>query len=261
VTGYRDDGLPAPTPLGASFVAVYAGQSARARVVRASLFFVATLQSLGLLLLLRGVIDDSRVAEKQQIVAGAVVLVIAFVALNLLAQRFGQLRAGGGLDYYAALPVRPAAVVLGTAASYASFAVPGTVVVAVVGALLYGLPLGQLWLLLPVVAVGGAALAGLGAALGLLAPRPELATMCGQLGMSLVLFLGLVRAERMPVVLRGVRAVLPSTYAVDALAQGFGANPSYGRVAADLAVCAAAGVLALGVATVAFRRAVAQSAR
>ena len=250
--------VPRPTAFGASFVAVYAGQAARAKVVRASLFFVATLQSVGLLVLLRGVVDDDDVAEKQQIVAGAVVLVIAFVALNLLAQRFGHLRAGDGLDYYAALPVRPAAVVLGTAASYASFAVPGTVVVAVVGALLYGLPLSALWLLAPVVVVGGAALAGIGASLGLLAPRAELATICGQLGMSLVLFLGLVRAERMPWVLRGVRAVLPSTYAADALAQGFAADPSYGRVAADLAVCAASGLAALLVATLAFRRAVAR---
>ncbi|HVF19033.1 MAG TPA: ABC transporter permease [Mycobacteriales bacterium] len=247
-----------PTPLLASLAAVYAGQTARARVVRASLFFVATLQSLGLLVLLRGVVDDDRLPEKQQIVAGAVVLVVAFVALNLLAQRFGRLRADGGLDYYAALPVRPVAVVLGTAASYASFAVPGTVVVALVGVVLYDLPVVHLWLLVPVVALAGAALAGLGALIGLAAPRAEIATMSGQLGMSLVLFLSLVRAERMPVVIRAVRAVLPSTYAADALAQGLAADPSYGRIAADLAVCAVAAVVALTAATAVFRRAVAR---
>ena len=240
----------------ATFAAVYAGQVARARVVRASLFFVATLQSLGLVVLLRGVVDDERVAEKQQVVAGSVVLVIAFVALNLLAQRFGQLRAGHGLDYYAALPVRPAAVVLGIAASYASFTVPGTVIVAVVGALLYGLPLAHLWVLVPVVVLGGAALSGLGAAIGLSARRPELATVCGQLGMSVVLFLGLVRAERMPAVLRGVRAVLPSTYAADALAQALRTDPAYREVWLDLLICGVSGVAALVLATVAYRRAV-----
>jgi ABC-2 type transport system permease protein len=68
------------------------------------------------------------------VVAGSSVLVVAFVALNLLAQYFGQLRASGGLDHYATLPVPPAAVVLGAAGAYASFTVPGTVATAAVGA-------------------------------------------------------------------------------------------------------------------------------
>ena len=251
-------GEPRGTSFGAAFAAVYAGQVARARVTRASLFFVATLQSLGLVLLLRGVVDDGRIAEKQHIVAGSVVLVVAFVSLNLLAQRVGLLKATGGLDYYAALPVPPAAVVLAIAASYASFAVPGTVVVAVTGALLYGLPLSHLWLLVPVVALVSAALAGIGASIGLLAGRAELATVCGQLGMTLVLFLGLIRAERLPAPLRAVRALMPSSYGVDALAEGFARRPSYGDVAVDLLVCAASAVLALLAATAAYRRATAR---
>lgn len=251
-------GEPRGTSFAAAFVAVYAGQVARARVARASLFFVATLQSLGLVLLLRGVVDDGRIAEKQHIVAGSVVLVVAFVSLNLLAQRIGLLKATGGLDYYAALPVPPVAVVLGVAASYASFAVPGTIVVAVVGALLYGLPLAQLWLLLPVVALVSAALAGIGAAIGLLAPRAELATVCGQLGMTLVLFLGLIRAQRLPAPLRALRALMPSSYGVDALAEAFARRPSYGDVVGDLLVCAVSAVLALALATAAYRRAVAR---
>lgn len=244
------------TPWGAAFAAVYAGQLARARVARAPLLFVATLQSLGLLVLLRGVVDERRLAEKQQIVAGAVVLVIAFVALNLLAQRFGALRGNGGLDYYAALPVAPSAVVLGTAAGYATFTVPGTLIVAVAGALLYDLPLGGLWLLAPVVIFGGAALAGLGAAIGLAAPRPEVATVAGQLGMTLVLFLGLVREARMPVPLRVVRAVVPSTYATDALRAAFRAPLDGAAAARGLAVCAAVAVVSLALAGAAYRRAV-----
>ena len=247
---------PGATGFGAAFRAVYAGQVSRARTARASLFFVATLQSLGLVLLLRGVVDDGRIAEKQHIVAGSVVLVIAFVALNLLAQRFGLLRATGALDYYAALPVPPAAVVLGIVASYATFAVPGTVVVAVAGSLLYDLPLMHLWVLAPVVVVGGAALAGIGAAVGLAAPRPEMATVFGQLGMTLVLFLGLIRAARMPIPLRVVRAAMPSSYAVDALAEALAVNPSYAAIAADLAICAAAAIAALAVAALSYRRAV-----
>jgi ABC-2 type transport system permease protein len=242
----------------AAVSAVYEGQLARARVARVPLLFVACLQSLGLLVLLRGVVDDQRVSEKQQIVSGAVVLVVAFVALNLLAQRFGHLRAHGGLDYYAALGTPPSAVVLGTAASYATFAVPGTLVTAVAGALLYDLPLAHLWVLAPVAVLGGAALAGVGAALGLLAPKPEIATVAGQLGMTAVLFLGLVRPARMPAPVRPLLALVPSTYAVNALRESFRAAPRWGAFAADLAVCAGVAVVALGVAAWAFRRAVAR---
>lgn len=244
----------APRPL-AALSAVYAGQLARARAARGPLLFVATLQSLGILLLLRGVVDEGSAATSRQVVAGATVLVVAFVALNLLAQRFGQLRADGGLDHYAALPVPPAVVVLGTAASYATFTVPGAVLTAVVGALLYGLPLGSLWVLLLVLPLAGASLAGLGALLGLLAPRPELATVAGQLGMSAVLFLGIIPADRLPGVLQLVRALVPSTYAADALAASFAGPVDLAMLATDLAVCLAVAVGSLALAAVAFRRA------
>src|SRR3954469_20367022 len=139
----------------AAFSAVYAGQIARARVARGPLLFVATLQSLGILLLLRGVVHGDAARTTSAIVAGSTVLVVAFVALNLLAQRFGGLKAAGALDYYAALPIAPSAVVLGTAASYATFTLPGVAVTAVTGSLLYGLPLSQLWVVVPVAVAAG----------------------------------------------------------------------------------------------------------
>ena len=245
---------PAPGPL-AALSAVYAGQVSRARAARAPLLFVATLQSVGILLLLRGVVDEGSRTTNRQVVAGATVLVVAFVALNLLAQRFGMLRGTGALDHYAALPVPAAAVVLGTAASYATFTVPGAVVTAILGSLLYGLPLGHLWVLVLVLPLAGASLAGLGASLGLLAPRPELATVAGQLGMSAILFLGIIPAERLPVVVRVVRVLVPSTYATDALAASY-AGVSVGRLAGDLAICAVVAVLSLALASWALRRAV-----
>ena len=246
---------PAPGPL-AALSAVTSGQLSRGRAARGPLLFVATLQSVGILLLLRGVVDEGSAATSRQVVAGATVLVVAFVALNLLAQRFGMLRGSGALDHYAALPVPGAAVVLGTAASYATFTVPGAVVTAVVGCLLYGLPLTHLWVLLLVLPLAGAALAGVGALLGLLMPRPELATAAGQLGMSAVLFLGIVPAERLPGVLQLLRAVVPSTYASDALAEALRPDPDLAAVLLDLVVCGLVAVAALALASYAFRRAV-----
>ncbi|QNP73239.1 ABC transporter permease [Streptomyces roseirectus] len=236
-----------------SLAAVYRAQLSRARVARIPLLFVATFQSVGILIMMRGVVDGGREAES--VVAGSAVLVVAFVALNLLAQYFGQLRASGGLDHYATLPVPPAAVVLGAAGAYASFTVPGTVVTAVFGCVLFGLPFTHLWILVAVIPLSGAALAGLGAVLGLLAPRPELATVLGQLGMSAALLLGVLPPDRMPDVVLFARDLLPSTYGLEALARTFAERPDWAHVLGDLAVCAGVGVVSLGVATWAYRRA------
>ncbi|CAL9416842.1 ABC transporter permease [Streptomyces sp. enrichment culture] len=236
-----------------SMAAVYRAQLSRARVARIPLLFVATFQSIGILIMMRGVVDGGSQAES--VVAGSAVLVVAFVALNLLAQYFGQLRATGGLDHYATLPVPPAAVVLGAAGAYASFTVPGTFVTAAFGCVLFGLPLTNLWMLLAVVPLAGAALSGLGAALGLLAPRPELATVLGQLGMSAALLLGVLPPERMPGIVLFARDLLPSTYGVEAYARTFSAHPDWALVAVNLAVCAGVGVFSLAVATWAYRRA------
>ncbi|MDX3639133.1 ABC transporter permease [Streptomyces sp. MB09-02B] len=236
-----------------SLCAVYRAQLSRARVARIPLLFVATFQSIGIMILMRGVVDGG--AEAHAVVAGSAVLVVAFVALNLLAQYFGQLRSSGGLDHYATLPVPPAAVVLGAAGAYASFTVPGTVVTAVFGCVLFGLPLTHLWVLAAVIPLAGAALAGLGAALGLLAPRPELATVLGQLGMSAALLLGVLPADRMPGFVQFARDLLPSTYGVEAFARTFGPDPDWAFVLGNLAVCAGVGVVSLAVATWAYRRA------
>ncbi|MFD0355810.1 ABC transporter permease [Streptomyces sp. NPDC127110] len=238
-----------------ALAAVYRAQLSRARVARIPLLFVATFQSVGIMILMRGVVDGGGGSEARAVVAGSSVLVVAFVALNLLAQYFGQLRAGGGLDHYATLPVPPASVVLGAAAAYASFTLPGTLVTAVFGCVLFGLPMGGLWILAAVVPLAGAALAGLGAALGLLAPRQELATLAGQLGMSAALLLGVLPAERMPDPIVWARDLLPSTYGVEAFAETFAEHPDWTAVLLDLGVCAAVGVLSLAVATWAYRRA------
>ncbi|GAA3306365.1 ABC transporter permease [Streptomyces cinereospinus] len=245
--------LAPPARLWPSLAAVYRAQLSRARVARIPLLFVATFQSVGIMIMMRGVVDGG--GEAHFVVAGSSVVVVAFVALNLLAQYFGQLRATGGLDHYATLPVPPAAVVLGAAGAYASFTLPGTLVTAVVGCLLFGLPMGNLWILLAVIPLAGAALSGLGAACGLLAPRPELATLLGQLGMSAALLLGVLPPDRMPQIVRFARDLLPSTYGVDAYARTFAAHPDWARVAGDLAVCAGVGVISLAAATWAYRRA------
>ena len=238
--------------------AVYRLALARGRIARGPLLFVATLQSVGILVLLRGVVRHPDRATGAAVVAGASILVVAFVALNLLAQRFGAMRAGRSLDYFAALPLPVSAVVMGTAASYATFTVPGALATAVVGAAMFGLPFGQLWLVVPAVVASGVALSGVGAAVGLLMPRAELATVAGQLGMTAVLFLGLIPPGHLPLALRGLRQAVPSTYAVDVLAAGLRGSATPGGVLWRVAASLAYGAVTLAIAARAFRRAVAQ---
>ena len=246
------------TPWWSAVAAVYAGQVSRVRVARGPLLFVATLQSLGILALLRGVIRAPDRTTSSAIVAGATVLVVAFVALNLLAQRFGALRAAGALDYYAALPIPTSAVVLGAAASYATFTVPGALVTAIAGAAMFGLPMGQIWLAVPVVACAGVALSGIGALLGLVLPRAELATVAGQLGMTAVMFLGVIPPSHLPVAARAARACVPAALAVDAFAAALRGHIDAGATAWRLGLTLAVGAVALAVAGRAFRRAVAR---
>ena len=106
-----------------------------------------------------------------------------------------------------------------------------------------------------VLALTGAALAGVGALLGLLAPRPELATVAGQLGMSAVLFLDIIPSGRLPELLRIVRAILPGTYGADVLAAGFRHRVSWGSVSLDLLVCLAVAAVSLLAGGWALRRA------
>jgi ABC-2 type transport system permease protein len=240
----------------AAFGAIFTGQMARARAAAIPIFMAATVQSVGLVVLLKGLVDTTNDVTEQSVVAGSSVTVVSFVALNLLAQRYGALRASGALDYFGALPIPASAIVTATAAAWASFTVPGSVLVAVGGAIFYGLPLANVWLIVPVVVAAGISLAGLGALLGLVAPRQEIATVAGQLGMSLVMFLGLVPAHRLPGVIQAVRAIVPSTYAVDAFAESFRSAPRWGVVAVDLGICVGVCALALAASAWAFRRAV-----
>lgn len=243
-------------PLVRAVAAVTSGQLGRVRVARGPLLFVATVQSVGLVVLLRGIVHHHDVTTAASIVAGSTILVVGFVALNLLAQRLGALRATSALDYYAALPIPAAAVVLGMAASYAAFTFPGAVVTAVVGIAVYGLSFANLWLVVPVVVVAGLALSGVGALFGLAMPRPELATIAGQLGMTAVLFLGIIPPSHLPEVVRGVRDVVPGILAVDGFADALRANPDWLGVLARLVITAGYGVVLLAVASRVFRRAV-----
>ena len=218
-------------------------QMARLRTSWRPYLIVSSVMPLGIAVLLRAVIDEQQVSEfGVQIVSGSAVLAIAMTAVVMLAQRVAWLKEHAALDYYQTLPVSRASLVGAVLVSFAVFSLPGTVVVLLLGAALFDLSFAALWTAVPVWALGSFALAGLGVAIGFGAPDEQLAGMYSNLAMMAVLFLGILPGERIPGWLDPVRAVLPSTYAVEALKPGLGGEFSSGQVV-DLLVLAMFGVV------------------
>ncbi|HEX2196779.1 MAG TPA: ABC transporter permease, partial [Actinomycetota bacterium] len=82
----------------------------------------------------------------------------------------------------------------------------------------------------------------LGVAIGFAAPDEQLAGMYSNLAMMAALFLGILPLDRIPEWLGPVRALLPSTYAAEALKPGF-AGGIAGSQAWDLLILAAFGAV------------------
>ncbi len=197
-------------------------QMARIRTAWRPYLIVSSAMPLGIAVLMRAVMEPAQVEEfGEQIVAGSAVLAIAMTAIVMLAQRVAWMKESGALEYYSTVPAGRAPLVAAVLLSFAVFALPGTVIVLTLGALLFDLSLAALWAAVPVWALGSFALAGLGVAIGFAAPDEQLAGMYSNLAMMAALFLGILPLDRIPGWLGPVRAVLPSTYAAEALKPGF----------------------------------------
>lgn len=196
-------------------------QMARLRTAWRPYVIVSSAMPLGIAVLLRAVMEPDQVRDLgAQIVAGSAVLAVSMTAVVMLAQRVAWLKESGALDYYQTLPVGRASVAAAILVSFAIFSLPGTIIVLTLGAALFDLSLAAAPAAVPVWALGSLALAGVGVAIGFAAPDEQLAGMISNLVMMAVLFLGILPDARLPEWLDPVRAVLPSTYAVDALKPG-----------------------------------------
>jgi ABC-2 type transport system permease protein len=225
------------------FQVLFRMQLTRVRTAWRPYLIVSSAMPLGIAVLMRAVMQPSQVDSfGRQIVAGSAILAIAMTAIVMLAQRVASLRETGAIDFYSTLPVSRAAVVASILLSFALFALPGMLIVTSLGAKLFGLSLAALWPALPVWALGSFALAGIGVAIGFGARDEQLSGMYSNLAMMAVLFLGILPASKLPGWLSPLRAVLPSTYAVNALKPGLDGHLSAGQ-GVDLLILALFGAL------------------
>jgi ABC-type transport system involved in cytochrome c biogenesis permease component len=225
------------------FSVLLAMQMARVRTSWRPYLIVSTAMPLGIAVLMRAVMEPAQVREfGPQIVAGSAVLAIAMTAIVMLAQRVAYLQEHGAIDFYATLPVARAAVIGSILISFAVFALPGTLIVLTLGAALFDLSVAALWAAVPVWLFGSFALAGIGTAIGFGAPDEQLAGMYSNLAMMAVLFLGILPSETIPGWMGSVKALLPSTYAVNALKPGLAGDVTAG-MAGSLLILAVFGAL------------------
>lgn len=218
-------------------------QMARVRTAWRPYLIVSSAMPLGIAVLMRAVIEPEQVEEfGLQIVAGSAILAIAMTAIVMLAQRVASLKESGAIDFYSTLPVSRGAVVAAVLLSFAIFALPGMLIVVSLGALMFDLSLAALWAAIPVWALGSFALAGIGVAIGFGAPDEQLAGMYSNLAMMSILFLGILPATKIPGWLGPLKAILPSTYAVEALKPGLNGSVQLSQ-GWDLLILAAFGAL------------------
>lgn len=222
------------------FMVLLQMQLARVRLAWRRYFIVSSAMPLGITVLLR-IRGPAPQDQALQFVAGDVVLAVALSSLTFLAQRVAWMKANRTFDYYNTLPVSTPMLVIAIFVSYVTFALPGMLAIAIVGGLIYGLPLAAsvalLWLV-PTLFLGGAALAGVGVLLGIAGRDEQLAGTYANLAMMTVLFLSVVPTADFPRWIRLALGVLPSTYMVDTLKMSLIGNVSPARLTGDLLACA-----------------------
>lgn len=222
-------------------------QLARVRLAWRRYLIVSSAMPLGITILLR-VRGPAVHSQALQFVAGDVVLAVALSALTFLAQRVAWMKANRAFDYYNTLPISAPLLLLAVFTSYFAFALPGMIAIAVVGGLIFGLPLmpsvDLLWVL-PTLLLGGIALAGLGALIGLGGRDEQLAGTYANLAMMAVLFLGIVPAGDFPAPVQLLLGLLPSTYMVDSLKLGLVGTVHPGASTVDLLACALFATIAM----------------
>ncbi|GAB4329422.1 MAG: ABC transporter permease [Dehalococcoidia bacterium] len=150
---------------------------------------------------------------------GAATNSVVFIGLVSLPQILATAKYHGRLDFMRTLPVSREAYLLAQATAVGIIGLPSIVFAIVVGWWRYGLDLHpdpRLALVIPLAAL---AFAGVGAAIGILVPRMQLANAIAQLMIFYVVFFApvMLPKEQLPDVLQFTARLLPPSYAADGL--------------------------------------------
>ncbi len=179
------------------------------------------LMPLFILFLLGIFAGDSDPATLAYMLTGNIVIGLLFGTLTRIVNRVEFLRFGGGLDFFATLPVQRFLFVLAMVASFSLFSLPSLVITLAVGSLWLELPLVLHPLLILVIPLCTIPLAGIGVILGLLSRSWGEASSWSFVVSLLFSILGpvMIPPDRLPALLIWLGYLSPATYAASALRQ------------------------------------------
>jgi len=197
------------------------------------------------------------VSERQALflTTGTATNTLVTVALVGLPQVLSQSKAQGRLDYLLSLPISRELYLAAQVTYVVITALPGVVFAVVFGAWHYDLSLSVDPLVLVVVPLTMLSLAGVGVAIGLLSPHPNVTNAFSNLAIFYVLLFApiLIPKEQLPALLRHIATVLPTTYAADAMRGALTDLPGT-HLARSMAAMAGFTVVSLAASAISVRR-------
>jgi ABC-2 type transport system permease protein len=183
------------------------------------------------------------------VVTGAAVVSLVTIGISATAQDLGEMQRDGVFQYYASLPISKGALLAAIVSVRVLTALPGLALTLVVGAARYDTPANVNVATIALLPLTVLALAGIGAAIGILIRDFRVVAAVSQLAFIVVMFASpvLIPADALPEALRWLGYALPPTYAADGFRRALTASLD-GRLLVDLGVlaaCAAASLVAV----------------
>lgn len=161
------------------------------------------------------------VSERQALylTTGTATNTLITMALVGLPQILSQSKAVGRLEFMLALPISRELYLAAQVSYVAIMATPGITLAMLLGAWHYDLSLAPDPLLVVAIPLCVISLAGVGVAVGLLSPNPNLTNALSNLTIFYMLLFApiMIPREQLPALLRGLSTFLPTTYAADAM--------------------------------------------
>jgi len=184
------------------------------------------LMPLGMLFFLKYAMGEVDTERAVYLVGGNLTTSVVYGPTMLLINKIGWGRHTRDFDYWAALPLPKLGLVLAMVTVSLILAIPGILILFLVGSLLLGLPLSSGLALIPLIPLGSLSLVGLGAFLGTYAKDGQTANHLANLLMAFVTFLSptMIPLESMPAALRAIAPFTPITYVSNAFRAALAGN-------------------------------------
>jgi ABC-2 type transport system permease protein len=160
------------------------------------------------------------------VVTGNIVFAVVLGSLNTLAEQLGWMKQNRFFEHYAALPVSKFSLITALVVRCTMFSLPAMIMVLAAGKLLFKLPIVLHPVLIVVFILSGFALSGIGAFIGIYSTNANRANIAVRVVFPILVFAApvMIPLQNLPVVLRYISLVLPTTYIANAFRAALSGN-------------------------------------